>query len=94
MNLDTEYIFVPRKRRVHDRNLNSRLMSVRIGSCTYLDNDLTLTLLTSLLHHLGFIEPGIRMNFIFELHCGRPYWDAGMERVNLSEGTEPHKFHT
>ena len=35
--------------------------------------------LTSLLHHLGFIESGIRMNFIY---LGS-YWDAGTERVEI-----------
>ena len=37
--------------------------------------------LTSPQHHLGFIEPGIRINPIFELNYLGPYWDAGTERV-------------
>ena len=61
---DTKHIFVPRKRRLADRNLSSHLTSVRTGSCTYLDNDLTLILLTSLLHHLDFIKSGTYSNEI------------------------------
>ena len=75
---DSESSSFLRKRRVHDRNLNSSLMSVRAVSRKYLDTDL---FSTSLLHHLGFIEPGIRMNSIFELNYLESYWNAGTERV-------------
>ena len=54
------------------------MMSVCAGSRTYLDNDL---FSTSLLHHLGFIEPGIRMNLILERNYLESYCDAGTVRV-------------
>ena len=80
MSSDTGHIFVPRMRRVHDRNLNSRLISVRAGLRTDLDNDL---FSASLLHHLGFNDPGIRKNFLLELSYLKSYSDVGTERFKV-----------